>query len=364
MRTTRYLPFLRRGFARDGPPLHLTVFVTGRCNLRCRHCFHWKEVAESVAGPSLEELEKLARSAGRMGPLLWVSLGGGEPFMREDLPRIGEAFGREGLAHLAIPTNGLIGSTGDSIAETLERSPELHLHVGISIDGPPAVHDTIRVVEGGHARSLSAFRALRERFAGEQRLGLGLIVTVTRENQDVLTPHVEELVRDLAPDNLTINLARGTAMEEDLLEVDLARYRELVDLKRRLVREGVLPTHTFALARLAGARDDLMYDHVARVAEADGADLGRHHLPCTAGRLSAVVLESGEVHPCEILGQSLGNLCDVDWDLGRLWDSSGAQELREEIDTKRCRCTWECAQADNVLFSKRNWARLALRALR
>ena len=42
-----------------------------------------------------------------MGPLLWVAFGGGEPFLRDDLPRIAAAFARHGARHLTIPTNGL-----------------------------------------------------------------------------------------------------------------------------------------------------------------------------------------------------------------------------------------------------------------
>ena len=37
-----------------------------------------------------------------------------------------------------------------------------------------------------------------------------------------------------------------------------------------------------------------------------------------------------------------------------------ADALRDEIRDTKCTCTWECAQADNVLFHPRNWARLAL----
>ncbi|HZL99481.1 MAG TPA: radical SAM protein, partial [Planctomycetota bacterium] len=101
MNALRYLPFLRRGLARSGPPLHLTLFVTGACNARCRHCFHWKEVAAGVPGPRVQDVERLADSAARLGPLLWVSFGGGEPFLRRDLPALARAFGRHGLRHLA-----------------------------------------------------------------------------------------------------------------------------------------------------------------------------------------------------------------------------------------------------------------------
>lgn len=363
MNSLRYLPFVTRGFKKRGPPLHLTLFVTGRCNARCRHCFHWKEVAEGVAGPSLDKVQRLADSAATMGPLLWVSFGGGEPFLRRDLADLARAFGRHGLRHLAIPTNGLCEDRQhEVVARILAENPDLYLSVGVSFDGPPDVHDSIRQVPGGHARSRDSVRALKRQAAeiGGGRLGVGILVTLTSENQHVLAAHLEQLVDELAPDNVTLNLARGTAMQTHLLEVDPAHYAELVATKRRLMDEGRLPYFDFPMARLAVARDRLMYEHVERVARGDRSQ----HLPCTAGSLSAVVFENGSVHPCEILGREIGNLEQHDWDLARLWNAPAADELREEIEATRCACTWECAQADNVLFNPRRWAALSAESLR
>jgi len=357
----RYLPFAARGLRKRGPPLHLTLFVTGACNLRCRHCFHWEEVAAGVPGPSLEQVGALADSTARLGPLVWVSFGGGEPFLRPDLAELARVFGRHGLRHLAIPTNGLVPRQHETIDAILEACPHTYLSVSVSFDGPPDVHDAIRDRAGAHAASMRAVRALKEQARGRgDRLGVGLLLCVTRENQDVLADHLEELVDELRPDNATINLARGTALDESLLDVDVARYEEVVARKRALVDEGRLPYFDFPLARVAVARDRVMYEHVARVARGDAS----RHLPCTAGSLSAVVFEDGEVHPCEILGRSMGNLGDVGWDLARLWDGEAARALREEIARTRCACTWECAQADNVLFNARAWPRLAKAALR
>lgn len=360
MNALRYLPFARRVLVRSGPPLHLTVFVTGRCNARCRHCFHWREVAAGVPGPSAAAIAKLADSAARMGPLLWVSFGGGEPFLRADLADLARSFGRHGLRHLAIPTNGLVEERMQQVVErVLAENPDMHLAVSVSFDGPPAIHDAIRQVAGGHARARASVRALKALAAREPRLGVGVLVTVTSENQDALARHVEELVDELAPDNVTINLARGTALDPRLLDVDLDRYREVVAVKARLVREKRLPYFAFPLARLAVARDELMYEEVER--NARGAS-GRF-TPCTAAELSAVVFEDGSVHPCEILGRGIGNLNDVDWDLEQLWNSPRAEALRREIVATRCKCTWECAQADNVLFAARRWPRLAFRSV-
>ncbi len=364
MNALRYLPFVTRGLGRRGgdprPPLHLTLFVTGNCNARCRHCFHWKEVAAGVAGPALEDVQRLADSAARMGPLLWVSFGGGEPFLRKDLAALARAFGRHGLRHLAIPTNGLVeGRQHEVVAAILDQNPDLFLSVAVSFDGPPAIHDSIRQVPGGHARSMDSVRALRRQAESNERLGVGIMLTITQENQHVIADHMEELVSELRPDNVTLNLARGTAMEEHLLDVEPERYQELVARKQALMDAGRLPYFRFPMARLAVARDRLMYEHVERVARGDD----RSHLPCTAGSVSAVVFEDGAVHPCEILGRPIGNLADVGWDLELLWKSAAAEALRDEIAATRCKCTWECAQADNVLFNARTWPRLLWKTL-
>ena len=355
MNALRYLPFVARGLAQRGPPLHLTLFVTGACNARCRHCFHWEEVAAAVKGPSVDDVAALADSAAAMGPLLWVSFGGGEPFLRRDLPELARAFGRHGLRHLAVPTNGLVeGWQHESVETILDENPDTYLSVSVSFDGPPDVHDAIRQVEGGHARSMASVKAYKEQAAERENLGVGIILTVTAENQHVLAGHLEELVDELRPDNVTLNLARGKAMDETLLDVDLARYREVVETKERLMAEGRLPYFDFPMARVAVARDRLMYDHVAKVAS--GAP--HRHLPCTAGRLSAVIFEGGEVHPCEMLGESLGSLAETGWDLRELWYGERAKALRRKIRDTRCECTWECAQADNVLFNPRAWPQL------
>jgi len=148
-------------------------------------------------------------------------------------------------------------------------------------------------------------------------------------------------------------------MEPHLLDVDPARYREVVERKRALMQAGLLPYFDFPAARLAVARDRLMYAHVERVARGDRSV----HLPCTAGTLSCVIFEDGAVHPCEILGRPLGQLRDTGWDLAALWRTGAADALRDWIRETRCACTWECAQADNVLFRPASWPALAAGSL-
>lgn len=362
------LSFALRGLRRSGPPLHLTLFVTGACNLRCRHCFHWREVEQGVPGPSAEDVERLAASCDDLGPLLWVSFAGGEPFLRRDLPRLARSFCGRGLRHLAIPTNGLVQGTARVAAQLADENPETFVSISVSFDGPPAIHDSIRQVPGGHDKSMQAVRELRAAADARENLGVGLITCVTRENETVLGAHLEELVDALGPDHLTVNLARTDALDRELLAVDPDRYRAVYDVKLRLEREGRLPGYGFGLSRVMRARDQRMAAHVERVARAGvaGADPERRvrpHLACTAGRLSAVIYEDGRVHACEVLDEPLGDLNACEWDLGAVWRSDRARALREQITATHCACTWECAQGDNVLFGARAWPGLFAEAV-
>jgi MoaA/NifB/PqqE/SkfB family radical SAM enzyme len=341
------LDILGRALRPGAIPTHLTVYVTGRCNLRCRHCFHFEEVREGLPGLDLERIQRLGAGAGR---LLWVSLGGGEPFLRDDLVEIGAAF--PGVRHLTIPTNGLVPGTADTVAALAGRMPGTGVFVSVSLDGPEEVHDSIRGRRGAFQKSIKGLCELQDIAASRSNLSVGVITCVTAENQDLMPAFVED-VAALDPDHLTINLARGKALDQSLLDVDRNVWQATLDVRARLHKEGRLRTWNAGPRRLMRARDRAAADLVA----------GRAWAPCTAGELSAVVTEDGTVLSCEILEAELGNLADFGDDLLSLWASPGAVAVRRRIREERCACTWECAMADNALFRKRLWPRLATHAL-
>src|SRR5512139_1263086 len=72
-------------------PLHLTFFVTRRCDARCGFCFSRERTAASGPDLSPAEIASVARS---VGPLLWLSYSGGEPTLRKDLAEITTIFAR------------------------------------------------------------------------------------------------------------------------------------------------------------------------------------------------------------------------------------------------------------------------------
>ena len=52
---------LKRVLVRNGLPVQIINYVTSRCNLRCEHCFYWKELdADHSHELSLNEIKSIA----------------------------------------------------------------------------------------------------------------------------------------------------------------------------------------------------------------------------------------------------------------------------------------------------------------
>lgn len=104
------------------------VDVTDRCNLRCQHCYYYREEHESQELSKEELLDgiRLLRDRHHIQHMSWA---GGEPLLRRDVIEEGaELFPRN-----VLNTNGMF---------PLPRLPRTNVYV--SIDGPPEIHDQIR----------------------------------------------------------------------------------------------------------------------------------------------------------------------------------------------------------------------------
>lgn len=81
------------------------LFVTGRCNAKCKMCFYAEDMDKKEKDLTFEEIKKISETAGQFNRL-WVS--GGEPTLREELPEIIEMFYKNNeIKDVNIPTNGL-----------------------------------------------------------------------------------------------------------------------------------------------------------------------------------------------------------------------------------------------------------------
>ena len=340
-------------------PLHLTFFVTRRCDARCDFCFSRGRTA--AAGPELSTAE-IARLAPTVGPLLWLSYSGGEPTLREDLPEITGIFARH-----CRPVIVLLSTNGLDPQRTAAAAAGL-------LDGGAPEHDRRQALA---RRPAGASRppARRPRGArprpGEPRAAAASWRRASRASRSGSTPCsarrtrrstaevFAEVSRLDGVDTHTLSLVRGTIPDPALGAVDPARYLAAAESLARALRQGSQPRYRFLGARLKAAQDVLQRRIIAETLRRQG-----RVIPCHAGRLNLVLDERGELYPCEEFSLRLGNVRDHDFDVRATARSRAGRAVLASIARGECWCTHECYMMTNILFSLRHYPALLAEYLR
>jgi radical SAM protein with 4Fe4S-binding SPASM domain len=327
-------------------PLHLTIFLTRRCNARCAFCFSRAIPAHDAPELAADEIERIARTAGR---LLWLALSGGEIFLRDDLPLIVASAARHTRpAIILLPTNGLLPDRVLAMTEEILLScPKSAVVVKVSLDGPPGLHDRLRGVPGAFDRAVETQRRLARLAERFSRLEVGINTVCCGENEDALE-ETSAIVRGLdGVRTHTISLVRGEAGAA-LGTVDSARYLEAAERLADGLRRGEQPVYRFRGARLKAAQDVLQRRAIHRtLAER------RQVVPCHAGRLNLVLSATGDLYPCENFSLKLGNVREHGCDLGATARTAQGRAVLASIRRGECWCTHECYMMTNILFSPR-----------
>ena len=333
-----------------GRPIHLTFFATRKCNAKCPWCFYLQSAgADTGAGEdlSLDEIREISR---RLRRLLWVAFSGGEIFLLDDLVEMSAIFHDQNRPTVMLfPTNGLMPETiRDRTERILRRCPNSVIVVKVSVDGPDGALDARRGAPGGFRKAIETYRLVGELLDRHANLELGINTVFHSDNQDRMD-EIIDLVAGLAPKGThTISVIRGDLLDKRYKRIDVDKYRRATDRLARNLRNGTAGTHRFAGARLKAAQDILQRRLIHRTLVED-----RRLVPCYSGSLSLVLTETGEVHPCETLATSLGNVRDHGYDMARLLRSERARAALEPIAAGACHCTHECNFIMNILFNPR-----------
>ncbi len=331
-------------------PIHLTFFVTRRCNARCPFCFY--QAARDAEGGAPElSLEEIGRVARSMGSLLWVLFAGGEVFLREDLVELSGVFHDVNrAAFLTYPSNGSLPELiGERTEEILKRCRDSVVVVKLSLDGVGADHDALRQVPGGFDKLMRAYQRLASLAGRYPRLELGVNTLFCSENQERMEQIIDFVGGLDGVRSHTLTMIRGTPGGGRYLDVDPDRYRSAGLRLEERWRSRRHRFHGFAGAGLKSAQDRLQRRLIHRTL------LQRRRLiPCYAGRLNLVLRESGDLHPCEgRWDRSFGNVREAGYDLPGMLRSERAGRILGELQRGGCYCTHECNFLTNILFNPR-----------
>ncbi|MCD6523203.1 MAG: radical SAM protein [Candidatus Diapherotrites archaeon] len=84
------------------------IDVTNRCNMRCPICFANANAAGYVYEPTVKQIKKMLDVVAKEKPRCYaVMFAGGEPTVRDDLPKIVKIARNRGFKEILIATNGL-----------------------------------------------------------------------------------------------------------------------------------------------------------------------------------------------------------------------------------------------------------------
>jgi len=162
--------------------------VTYRCNFRCRFCHYWHDPLGWGPEPTVDDYARGAGKLAQLGSLL-ISLAGGEPLLRLDLPEIVRAIARFHFPF--VTTNGWL-VTPQAARDLMQAGV---WGVSVSIDyADPARHDRRRGMSGAWEQAWRAVEMLSEaRVHKFQRVNV--ISVLMDDNIDDVQPLLEMAAR-------------------------------------------------------------------------------------------------------------------------------------------------------------------------
>ena len=338
---------LKRVLIRNGLPIQIINYVTARCNLRCQHCFY-KETLDAP-NPGEMKLDLLNKTTKEIGPVLWYSLAGGEPFIRKDLPELVGLVKKNCRPKVfSFPTNGWYSEkTFNDTLKILQSDPKGNFILFFSLDGPKKIHDKIRG-KGSYDQVKKTFDNLKKLQKLYKNLYLNFIITVMPQNSEECPGFIKTLVKNFNPSAISINLFRYHSLKHPPLPNKLLKnYKKTVDTYKKYIFDGLLTHYSFFGSKILMLKEILQKELIYNVAK-----FNKFVTPCTAGNLSYVIMEDGSLKSCEILSDNLGKISmNKKSSIKDLFFSNKAKKLRSWIYKTECKCTYECAMSTNTLFT-------------
>jgi len=276
----------------------LVIFPHNQCNCRCVMCDIWRIREAREITPA--DLEQHLGSFRKLG-VKWVVFSGGEPQLNEQWSSLAQMLRSAGTRVTLLTAGLLLKPQARVIGECIDD-------VIVSVDGPPAVHNSIRRIPGAFEQMADGVKALhdlrpemsvRARCTVQKANHHSLRAVVAYAKQIGLTS-VSFLAADLT--SSAFNRPQGwlperqervglTSDEIDALGFEIEQLiREQSRLEPRFVVESA--------------------DKLRRIVQHFRAHLGqgKNIAPrCNAPWVSAVIEASGDVRPC-FFHPALGNI--------------------------------------------------------
>ena len=320
-------------------PMNYTISLLYECNSRCRTCNVYKKKAKNL---SLAEYKKLFRNIGKSP--YWITLSGGEPFLRKDIVEICKIiynYSRPKIIN--IPTNGILTKRiVENVSDIAKICVKSQIIINLSIDAIGKYHDKIRNVPGNYRKVINTFNELKK--LPHKNLSVGIHTVISQLNVDKFASISTALIA-LKPDSYITEIAEervelGT-MGKNITPSKLA-YKSAADFLIHRIKH----QHFTGMNKITqGFR--IEYYNFAKKILRDKEQV----LPCYAGIASVQISPDGDFGSCCIKAKSMGNLREENFDFRKIWNNEQFSEERRSIKNKECYCPLANAAYTNMLMN-------------
>jgi len=333
-------------------PARLILYVTGRCTRRCRYCFYINHLSDGdSAEMNLNEIRALAGSLPRR--LSLITLTGGEPLLRKDLPEIVQAFSQINRTRtISIVTNGDLPSEAESAASRMLETTSSSLSFTVSVQ-------SLEDLQPGSGPADTLEKLIKQQRRDDRIELVAAQTTLSRDNVEQLDELMETIERRWRiPYKLqfirgvTGNVfPSGGAVLSDLTPNDFGAQELSIEQQLAAI-ESVRKRLQHSQHSLSMHTELLLLELSLQVLQTKQAPF-----PCVAGSADCVVFERGAVSVCENLAP-FAELRDFDMDFAALWRSIQARQAQRAV--AGCACTHPCNLATSLSYSSKGLRGLLL----
>lgn len=310
--------YTARKFGFPVMPINITLSLTNRCNSRCRTCGIWKHKVNDL---SIEDWKKIIPS---LGNPFWVTVTGGEPFLREDLVSLIKLISENNKpATLNLATNGILTDKIVSDVTEILKFYKNILIINVSLDGLGGDYKSVRGVD--------AFDDVIEtckRLSKLKGLVLGAHIVASKYNIKEI-PSIYAFAKGLGVQSVIVEIA-GNRDELSNLGLDSVPsegdYHKLVRFltNKKIKNNGISQIISFFRKRYYIYTNNL----IKRKKEL---------IPCYAGIASCYINYKGDLLTCCVNSKKFGNL--IESSFKELWSSEKSKNIRKGIKSSNCFCT-------------------------
>jgi MoaA/NifB/PqqE/SkfB family radical SAM enzyme len=335
-----------------GSPAYLILFVSDSCPNKCSHCWFsadWK--GKNLSGDllTLDEIERLSKS---LGHIRFLSITGGEAFLRDDIEEIIKVLlNNAKIDRYDIPTSGFNPDMITSKVENiLKNNTKIPFRVDVSLDGTADVHNQIRKNKNSYKNAIETIQNLNRLKRKYSNFDLSIITTVSDANYHEIN-EIGKLVQEILPDGeWYVNLMRGDTPEINVSDETLTSYIKAQSIIYDRQNRNTFKGDRHNLGKWITAKNSLRRDLIVNIVNGNKKGGG-----CWAGTMNVVILSNGDVRACELLPDSFGNLRDNDFDLPKMLNSQIGKDIRNKIQQTECICTHECNLSVNIMMQPSCW---------